>query len=169
MPRTVTWLHRVLTIRRNNKNHSWIVPQIVPRNRTKTSEIVPRFWGGFCTICGTIWGTINCTKICSMKFPWQTGPKTGQKCRNIGLSENGRNKKVLRTDSKVLRPRKVLFKKTRFSTPEIDYHGIRWYITGQIVAQWRHPMAYRVALDLPYWMVCSASHRRIIMTIDMTR
>jgi len=33
---------------------------------------------------------------------------------------------------------------------QIDDHGVRWGDTGRILAQWRRPVASRVALDLPY-------------------
>ncbi len=41
---------------------------------SKTSEIVPCFWGGFCTICDKICGTINRTTNRTTKIPWQKGP-----------------------------------------------------------------------------------------------
>ena len=39
--------------------------------------------------------------------------------------------------------------------------------TGQILAQWCCLMAYRVALDLPSWAMCSALYRLIRMAIKM--
>jgi hypothetical protein len=39
--------------------------------------------------------------------------------------------------------------------------------TGQILAQWRHMMASRVALDLPSWAMCLALYRLIRMAIEM--
>ena len=51
---------------------------------------------------------------------------------------------------------------------EIDDHGVRRSDTGQILAQWRHMVASRVALDLPYWTMRSASYRLIRMAIEMT-
>jgi len=50
---------------------------------------------------------------------------------------------------------------------EIDDHGIRWGDTGRILARWRLPVASRVALDLPYWEMCSAPYRMIRMAIEM--
>jgi hypothetical protein len=51
---------------------------------------------------------------------------------------------------------------------EIDDHGVRWGDTGQILAQWRHMVAFSVALDLPYWAMRSASYCLIRMAIEMT-
>ena len=86
----------------------------------------------------------------------------------IGLSENGGNKKAVRTDGMstkgTFREKASAF----FSTLEVDDHGFLRGNTGQILAQWRRPMAYRVALDLPYWTMCSALHWCIIMAIKMT-
>ncbi len=50
---------------------------------------------------------------------------------------------------------------------EIDDHGVRWGDTGQIIAQWQRPVASRVALDLPYWVMRSAPYRLIRMAIEM--
>ena len=50
---------------------------------------------------------------------------------------------------------------------EIDDHGIRQDDTGRILAQLQHPVAYRVALDLPYWAMRSASYHLIRMAIEM--
>ncbi len=51
---------------------------------------------------------------------------------------------------------------------EIDDHGVRWGDTGRILlAQSQCPVASRVALDLPYWMMCSALYRLIHMAIEM--
>jgi hypothetical protein len=50
---------------------------------------------------------------------------------------------------------------------EIDDHGVRWGDTGQILAQWRRPVASWVALDLPYWAMRSAPYRLIRMAIEM--
>ena len=57
------------------------------------------------------------------------------------------------------------------TTPQIDFyakiddHGIRRGDTGRILAQWQNPVASRVALDLPYWAMRSASYRPILMAI----
>ena len=51
---------------------------------------------------------------------------------------------------------------------EIDDHDVRRGDTGQILAQWRHMVASRVALDLPYWAMRSASYRLIRMAIKTT-
>ncbi len=51
---------------------------------------------------------------------------------------------------------------------KIDDHGVRRGNTGRILDQWRHMVASRVALDLPYWVMRSASYRLIQMAIEMT-
>jgi predicted GNAT superfamily acetyltransferase len=48
---------------------------------------------------------------------------------------------------------------------KIDDHGIRRGDKGRILAQWQNPVASRVALDLPYWAMRSASYRPICMAI----
>jgi hypothetical protein len=50
---------------------------------------------------------------------------------------------------------------------EIDDHGVRWGDTGQILTRWRRPVASRVALDLPYWVMRLAPYRLIRMLIEM--
>ncbi len=50
---------------------------------------------------------------------------------------------------------------------EIDDHGIRRGDMGQILAQWRHLMASRVALDLLVWAMRSVLYRLIRMAIKM--
>ena len=56
----------------------------------------------------------------------------------------------------------ALASKSDFTTPQLNflrqnrYHGIRQGNTGQILARWWRPVASRVALDLPYWAMCSA-------------
>ena len=50
---------------------------------------------------------------------------------------------------------------------EINDHGVRWGDTGRIIARWRHQVASRVALDLPYWAMRSAPYRLIRMAIEM--
>jgi hypothetical protein len=50
---------------------------------------------------------------------------------------------------------------------EMDDHGVRRGDTGQILARSRRPVASRVALDLPYWVIRSAPHRLIRMAIEM--
>jgi hypothetical protein len=39
--------------------------------------------------------------------------------------------------------------------------------TGRILTRWRHPVASRVALDLPYWEMRSALYLLIRMAIEM--
>jgi hypothetical protein len=39
---------------------------------------------------------------------------------------------------------------TRFFTPKIDDHGVRWGDTGQILARSQRSVASRVGLDLKY-------------------
>jgi hypothetical protein len=55
---------------------------------------------------------------------------------------------------------------TRFFTPKIDDHGVRRGDTGQILAQWRRPVASSEALDVLYWAMHPASYRRIRMAIE---
>ncbi len=50
---------------------------------------------------------------------------------------------------------------------KIDDHDVRRGDTGQIIAQWRHLMASRVALDLLLWAMRSALYRLIRMAIEM--
>jgi hypothetical protein len=50
-----------------------------------------------------------------------------------------------------------------------DHDGIRRGNTGRIIARWQHPVASRVALDLPYWKICSALYHLIHMAIEMAR
>ncbi len=50
---------------------------------------------------------------------------------------------------------------------KINDHGVRRGITGQILAQWQRLMASRAALDLRYWVMCSALYRLIRMAIEM--
>jgi hypothetical protein len=52
--------------------------------------------------------------------------------------------------------------------PKIDDHDIRRGDTGQIIAQWWRPVAYKVALDMLHQAICSALHWRIIMAIEIT-
>ena len=52
---------------------------------------------------------------------------------------------------------------------KIDDHGILQRDTGQILARWWRPVASRVALDLPYWAMCSALYRLFRMSIQMAR
>jgi hypothetical protein len=67
------------------------------------------------------------------------------------------------------------------SESESDFHNtttqfftlksmtIRQGDTGRILTRWRHPVASRVALDLPYWVMCSASYILIRMAIETPR
>jgi len=52
---------------------------------------------------------------------------------------------------------------------EIDDHGVRWGDTGRILARSRRSVASRVALDLPYWEMRSASYRLTRMAFEMAR
>jgi hypothetical protein len=52
---------------------------------------------------------------------------------------------------------------------EINDHGVCQGDTGQIIARWWHPVASRVALDLPYWAMGLASYCLIGMAIKMAR
>jgi len=38
---------------------------------------------------------------------------------------------------------------------------------GQIIAQWWHPVASKVALDMLHWAMCLALHWRIVIAIEM--
>jgi hypothetical protein len=40
---------------------------------------------------------------------------------------------------------------------------------GQILAQWWHPVASKVALDMLHWAMHSELHRRIVMAIEMAQ
>ncbi len=50
----------------------------------------------------------------------------------------------------------------------INDHGVCRGDTGQMLAQWWHMVASRVALDLPNWVMRSASCHLIRMAIEMT-
>ena len=50
--------------------------------------------------------------------------------------------------------------------PQLNF-GVCRGNTGQILAQWRHPVASRVALDLPYWVMHLALYHLIRMAIEM--
>ena len=52
---------------------------------------------------------------------------------------------------------------------KIDDHGVRWGDTGRILARLRRSVASRVALDLPYWAMRSASYRLTRMAFEMAR
>ena len=56
---------------------------------------------------------------------------------------------------------------TWFCYAKIDDHGVRRGDTGQVLAQWWCPVASRVALDLPYWVLHLALYRLIHMAIKM--
>jgi hypothetical protein len=45
--------------------------------------------------------------------------------------------------------------------------GGRWGNTEQVVAQWRHPLASRVALNMLHWVMCFVLHRWTAMAIKM--
>jgi hypothetical protein len=50
---------------------------------------------------------------------------------------------------------------------KIDDHGICWDVTRWILSWLRHPVASRVALDLPYWAMRWALYHLICMAIEM--
>ncbi len=50
---------------------------------------------------------------------------------------------------------------------KIDDHGVRRGDTGWILAGWRRPVAHKVALNMLHQAMCLATHRRILMTINM--
>jgi hypothetical protein len=54
-----------------------------------------------------------------------------------------------------------------FFYAKINDHGILWGNTGQILAQWSHPVASRVALDLLYWAISLSLHQQIAKAIKM--
>ncbi len=58
---------------------------------------------------------------------------------------------------------------TQLFYAEIDNHGVHRGNTGRIIAQWRRPVASRVALDLPCWVMRSAPYHMIRMAIKMAR
>jgi len=58
---------------------------------------------------------------------------------------------------------------TQFFTPKIDDHGVRWGDTGQILTQWRRPVASHEALDVLHRAMHAVSHRRIRMAIETAR
>jgi hypothetical protein len=45
--------------------------------------------------------------------------------------------------------------------------GGRWGNTEQVVAQWQHPVASGVALDMLHWAMRFISHRQTAMAIKM--
>jgi hypothetical protein len=55
------------------------------------------------------------------------------------------------------------------SYAEIKDHGVHWGDMGRILARSSHAVASRVALDLPYWEMCSALYRLTHMTFEMAR
>jgi hypothetical protein len=56
---------------------------------------------------------------------------------------------------------------TRFFRPKIDDHGVRRSDMGRILAQWWHPVASKVALDMLHWAMHLALHQRIVMAIGI--
>ncbi len=50
-----------------------------------------------------------------------------------------------------------------------DDHGILRGNAGHIIAQWRHPVASKIVLDLPYWAMRLAPYHLIRMPIKMAR
>ncbi len=50
---------------------------------------------------------------------------------------------------------------------KMDDHGVHRDNTGRILAWLQHPVASKVALDLLYWVMRSASYRLIRMAIEM--
>ena len=59
---------------------------------------------------------------------------------------------------------------TQFFRPKInDDHGVRRSNMGQILAQWWRPVASKVALDMLHPAMRLASHRRIVIAIEMAR
>jgi hypothetical protein len=46
--------------------------------------------------------------------------------------------------------------------------GSRWGDTEQVVAQWRHPVASRAALDMLHWAMFFVLHQRTAMAIKTT-
>jgi hypothetical protein len=51
---------------------------------------------------------------------------------------------------------------------KIINHGGRQGNTVQALAQWRHPVASRKALDVLHWAMCLASYHHIRMAIEIT-
>jgi len=55
----------------------------------------------------------------------------------------------------------------RFWGSKIDDHGVSRSDKGQILAQWWCPVVSKVALDMLHCAMRSASHRRIVMAIEI--
>jgi hypothetical protein len=45
--------------------------------------------------------------------------------------------------------------------------GSRWGNTEQVVAQWRHPVASGIALDMLHWAMLHVLHQHVRMAIKM--
>jgi len=56
---------------------------------------------------------------------------------------------------------------TRYFTPKINDHGIRRGDTEQILAQWWHTVASKVAMDMLHRVMRSSPYRLIRMAIKM--
>jgi hypothetical protein len=50
---------------------------------------------------------------------------------------------------------------------KINDYGTPQGNTVQILAQWWHPLTFKVALDMMHWAKCSEFHRLIVMAIKM--
>jgi hypothetical protein len=53
-----------------------------------------------------------------------------------------------------------------FYSTKIDGQGSHWGDTVQALAQWRHPVASREALNFLYQGMCTALHWHIAMAIE---
>ena len=54
-----------------------------------------------------------------------------------------------------------------FVCAKTDDPGSRWGDTVQIVAWWRHPVAFHVAHNVLHWEMCSVLHRQIDKATEM--
>jgi hypothetical protein len=54
-----------------------------------------------------------------------------------------------------------------FFYTEIDDHGVHQGNTGQIIARWRRPVAYKVALNMLSRAMHSSPHWRIVVVVKM--
>ena len=58
----------------------------------------------------------------------------------------------------------MLASESDFATPQLELYAKN---DDVLIARWHRPVASRVALDLPYWMMRSAPYRLIRMAIEM--
>ena len=56
-----------------------------------------------------------------------------------------------------------------FFYAKFDDHDVRRGDSGQIIARWRRPVAFKIALDLPYQAMRSAPYRQFRMATEKAR